>query len=930
MKKYLLAFIVVMMLIGTNLLAEVIMEEDFETDGDGTRYTVLGGSNDGYSDYFVRTDGTFPSGLPNYTSKSGTWYFAAEDMDADISEDVVSLTFDDVDISGATGLNVSGLFASGGQDKFDSSDYMNVYVDIDNTSSWTLIGSFRNDGATYNTKLGLDSDLSGTNNGTFLTTEFTEYTFNIAGTGNLIDIKIEIVANSGSEEVAFDNIVLSYGETTPTVSTPTLNPGAGTYNDEVVVTISCATDGATIYYTTDGNDPTTASFVYSAPLTFTSDTTLKAFATKDGHDDSAIATAVYEVIDTSSIPTGMIISEYIDGSSSNKAVEIYNGTGGEVDLTPYSVQSANNGGDWGTSYEMTGTLAAGQVFVIGNASASSEIQAVTDATSGITFLNGNDAIGLFYNGVLIDVIGIQGVNPGTGWDVAGITEATADHTLVRKSTVTVGNTNWAASAGTSLEDSEWIVHDYDTFAYLGTHGEEPTPTVATPEISPIAGSYELEVEVTITCDTDGATIYYTTDGSDPTTGSTEYVGAFTLTEDTTVKAFAVLVDYTDSAIAQSAYIITEPVVGAEEPTVGTLFISEVSDAVAYQNEYIELYNNSDQLITLENVTLRMDLGTNFPLNNVSYVGDITVLPFNYMIITRGADQTAFETEFGVLPEGVSFLQGSTSMYFGTSSARRWQLVLITEAKAETIIDDTIQDVGGENNTSYQSSPGNWVTEPLANNTPGTGHGDQTLPVTLSSFMAVQTADNYAELTWVTHSESGIIGYDVLRSEVEDEELAIRVNSQIIQANNEATSNTYTFTDAETEMDATYYYWLRSSEFDGSSAMFGPVNIKIGQENDTPEIVIPTKTVLRNIYPNPFNPSTTVNFYMDEADDVKINVFNVKGQLINKITEDRFGEGFHNVVWNGKDLNGNDCSSGIYFFRMETKTENQMIKGILLK
>ena len=80
----------------------------------------------------------------------------------------------------------------------------------------------------------------------------------------------------------------------------------------------------------------------------------------------------------------------------------------------------------------------------------------------------------------------------------------------------------------------------------------------------------------------------------------------------------------------------------------------------------------------------------------------------------------------------------------------------------------------------------------------------------------------------------------------------------------------------------------------------------------------------------FNPSTTVNFYMDKADDVKINVYNVKGQLINVITEDRFDEGFHNVTWNGTDLKGNDCASGIYFFRMETRTEKQMVKGILMK
>ncbi|MBI9031592.1 chitobiase/beta-hexosaminidase C-terminal domain-containing protein [bacterium] len=369
------------------------------------------------------------------------------------------------------------------------------------------------------------------------------------------------------------------GTVTPdVVATPVISPAEGQYNDEVEITITCATDGATIYYTLDGNDPTTASSVYSGPFSLNVDTTVKAFAILADYDDSAIASAVYTIVETGDIPTGMLISEYIDGSSQNKAVEIYNGSGAEVDLTPYSVKLASNGGDWGTTYDMTGTLAAGQVFVIGNSNASAEIQAVTDATSGITFFNGNDAIGLFYNDVAIDVIGVQGLNPGTGWDVAGITEATADHTLVRKTSVTEGTTNWTLSAGTNAVDSQWIVYDYDTFGYLGTYGIEPTPTVATPVISPAEGQYNDEVQVSITCATDGATIYYTLDGNDPTTASSVYSGPFSLNDDTTVKAFATKADYNDSAIASALYtvlvtptIVETPVI---TPATGTYYTEQ--------------------------------------------------------------------------------------------------------------------------------------------------------------------------------------------------------------------------------------------------------------------------------------------------------------------------------------------------------------------
>lgn len=208
--------------------------------------------------------------------------------------------------------------------------------------------------------------------------------------------------------------------------------------------------------------------------------------------------------------------------------------------------------------------------------------------------------------------------------------------------------------------------------------------------------------------------------------------------------------------------------------------------------------------------------------------------------------------------------------------------------------------------------------------------DDTLPVTLASFLAIQTAENFAKLTWITHSESAMIGYNILRNEEEDEDTAIRINKEFIAANNVSTSSTYTYIDNETELNVTYYYWLQSNDLAGASELFGPVKIKIGEDNDTPELVLPTKSGLQQIYPNPFNPSTTVSFYLTEAGNVKLKVYNIKGQLINEVIRGSYEKGFHNVVWNGKDAKGQDCSSGLYFFRMETTAGSQVLKGILMK
>jgi hypothetical protein len=161
--------------------------------------------------------------------------------------------------------------------------------------------------------------------------------------------------------------------------------------------------------------------------------------------------------------TDLFISEYIDGSSgTNKAIEIYNGTGSNVDLSNYRIWIVTNGGSWPeTTITLSGTLANGEVFVVLNGSDFFNLTNAADLTSSQLSFNGDDAIGLAKDitGVwtLIDAMGTDGSDPGTGWDVAGISNATADRVLTRKSSISSPNTDWDASRGTNAGDSEWIV-----------------------------------------------------------------------------------------------------------------------------------------------------------------------------------------------------------------------------------------------------------------------------------------------------------------------------------------------------------------------------------------------------------------------------------------------------------------------------------------
>ena len=69
------------------------------------------------------------------------------------------------------------------------------------------------------------------------------------------------------------------------------------------------------------------------------------------------------------------------------------------------------------------------------------------------------------------------------------------------------------------------------------------------------------------------------------------------------------------------------------------------------------------------------------------------------------------------------------------------------------------------------------------------------------------------------------------------------------------------------------------------------------------------------YPNPFNPNTTIDFYLPEPGDVTLEVFNIKGQRVKTLINEHKETGSHNIVWNGTDQNGRFVSSGVYFYRL---------------
>jgi len=187
--------------------------------------------------------------------------------------------------------------------------------------------------------------------------------------------------------------------------------------------------------------------------------------------------------------TDLFISEYIEGTSNNKAIEIYNGTGATVDLNAagYSLSYYFNGSaSAGLVISLTGTVADGDVYVVAQGSAAAAILQQADQTSSAGWFNGNDAVVLRKGGAagpIVDVIGQVGLDPGVEWGSGAA--STMDNTLRRKPTISAGDTNASDAFVPALE---WDGFATDTFGGLGSHTVTQTVDLTIDDVSASEGN----------------------------------------------------------------------------------------------------------------------------------------------------------------------------------------------------------------------------------------------------------------------------------------------------------------------------------------------------------------------------------------------------------------------------------------------------------
>ena len=204
--------------------------------------------------------------------------------------------------------------------------------------------------------------------------------------------------------------------------------------------------------------------------------------------------------------------------------------------------------------------------------------------------------------------------------------------------------------------------------------------------------------------------------------------------------------------------------------------------------------------------------------------------------------------------------------------------------------------------------------------------DVLFPVRLSHFSAHWQQQN-VRLQWITESETNHAGYHIYRSSERDGHYNRLSSEMILSDNSNLTENVYSYTD-HSPTSPVCYYKLEDISLDGQATLHGPVaarrpsNVKQQEERHAGQFL--------NSFPNPFNPSTTIRYQLKNAGVVKIDIFNVNGQLVKNLLHDFQKAGKHTKIWDGTRKNGAPAVSGTYFCQLTIDGETRIQKLLLIR
>ena len=333
----------------------------------------------------------------------------------------------------------------------------------------------------------------------------------------------------------------------PAAATPTFSPAGGTYTSAQSVTLSDATSGATIYYTIDGSQPSTASTKYSTAISVAATTTVNALAVASGYSNSAVSSATYTInLPAAATPT---FSPAAGTFTSAQSVTLADATPG---ATIY--YTVDNSTPTTSSLKYTAAISVATTTTIKAIAVASGFSSSAVA-SGTFTINLPAAAAPTFSPAAGTFTAAQSVT------LSDTTPAATIYYTVDGSMPTTASTKYAGAisvGSTTTINAIAIATGYSTSAEASATYTINLPAAAAPTFSPAAGTFTTVQSVTLSDATPGAIIYYTTDGTQPTTASTKYTTAISVGASTTINAVAAASGYSNSAVASATYTINLP------------------------------------------------------------------------------------------------------------------------------------------------------------------------------------------------------------------------------------------------------------------------------------------------------------------------------------------------------------------------------------
>jgi hypothetical protein len=415
----------------------------------------------------------------------------------------------------------------------------------------------------------------------------------------------------------------------------------------------------------------------------------------DGCILGAITTLDLTILDNEVVTSGpcadLFFSEYVEGSSNNKAIEIINPTSFSIDLSTYTVNNYPNGASSvGSSLTLSGTLMPGGVYTIVNPSADPLLLAVADTTSTVTFYNGNDALELVNGSVAIDVIGDIGVFIATCWPVGS--GAMCENTLVRSFATQQGDTDWLISAGS------WDVLPADDFSNFGMHsyltcgGTSPVISFigSTASISEPGGVIDLELSIVNPASTDMDVDVIISTASDASTADHDFVPVTLTFPASSTASMMLSFNVLDDLIAEGTELL---ILQLDNATTGVIFGVDEYTITILDDEFstVDIVDVTEE--TADGTAV--SLGDQVSINGVVYGIDIRGgdgLQFTIIDGTGGIGFFSLNNEFGytVLETDEIRVDGTINQFNGLTQIDPDTIIFLSSSaslKTPTVVTD---------------------------------------------------------------------------------------------------------------------------------------------------------------------------------------------------------------------------------------------------